>query len=164
MPILPNARHERAVQEHIAGKSKVDAHEAAGYPRNDGNAAKVFAREDVKARIAELQGHVAQVVVAATGLDRAAVLTELAKLALAPIGDTNVMPSVKRAALVDYARIEGWVIDRKEVGKPGELDFIDKMSPDELREFIATGTAPARLRPSASADGGGNREAGSKPH
>ena len=38
MPSLDNAKHERFAQELAAGKSAVDAYEAAGYRRNRGHA------------------------------------------------------------------------------------------------------------------------------
>jgi hypothetical protein len=49
---LPNARHERFARELAKGCSQDAAFVAAGYRRNDGNAARLNGNERVKARVA----------------------------------------------------------------------------------------------------------------
>ena len=60
MPPLNNARHERFAQLLLQGENATDAHEQAGYVRDDGNATRLRANAKVQARLAELQGEIAQ--------------------------------------------------------------------------------------------------------
>ena len=52
---LTNIRWEKFAQARAKGMSQADAAVAAGYPYNDGNAARLNGNERVIARIAELQ-------------------------------------------------------------------------------------------------------------
>jgi phage terminase small subunit len=56
---LKNSRHEKFVQLLLEGKGATDAHEQAGYARDDGNAARLKANPKVQARLAELQTEIA---------------------------------------------------------------------------------------------------------
>ena len=42
--------------------------------------------------------------------------------------------NVARAAIMDYAKLRGWNIDRREIGAPGEFE---RMSDEELEAFVA---------------------------
>lgn len=69
----------------------------------------------------------------------------------------------KRAALMDMAKLEGWVIERSEVGKPGDFS---RMTDDELDRYIAQqqgtpGLGHSREALSAAAR---NPRAGRRPH
>jgi phage terminase small subunit len=70
---LKNPRHERFAQAIVKGMTLPDAYAAAGYIRNEKNAARLMKNEGVAARIAELQAEVARNVVvdAAWVLNRA---------------------------------------------------------------------------------------------
>lgn len=135
MSVLSNSRHELFCQELAKGKTADEAYQLAGFKPNRGNATRLKAKESIAARLKELQEAVAEVVAEETGIDRARVLSELSKLAMAPVGHEFVRAADKRAALVDYARIEGWVIERTETGKPGDFD---RMGDNELEAFIAS--------------------------
>lgn len=135
MPTLPNSRHEVFAQELAKGSYATDAYETAGFKRHEGNASTLAHRPDIEARVEEIRSKIAEKVIQRTGIDRAKILEELATLATVSHGDDWVRASDKRAALVDYARIEGWVIERTETGKPGDFD---RMDDDELRSFIAS--------------------------
>jgi phage terminase small subunit len=64
MPPLKNARHELAALYRVAGHSQIDAYEKAGYSRKSHHAcSKLFARDDVRARLRELQDEMAERVV-----------------------------------------------------------------------------------------------------
>lgn len=54
MPALSNARHERFAQEVAGGATADEAYEAAGYRPNRGNAARLKANENIRARVAEI--------------------------------------------------------------------------------------------------------------
>jgi phage terminase small subunit len=62
MPVLKNARHEKFAQllAKLHGKMTVaDAHEQAGYRRNDGNASVLAQHPDIQARVKEIKGRAA---------------------------------------------------------------------------------------------------------
>lgn len=133
MPVLSNPKHELFAQELASGKTADEAYQNAGYAPNDGNCIRLKGNERVAARVSELQGAIADAVVEATAIDRTVILRELGKIGLAGLNDEHVSPNVKRAALVDYAKIEGWMIERSEVGKPGDFS---EMPDDELQREI----------------------------
>jgi phage terminase small subunit len=58
VPPLNNARHERFVQLLLHGENATDAHEQAGYVRDDGNATRLRANPKVQERLTELQAEV----------------------------------------------------------------------------------------------------------
>lgn len=76
MPVLGNAKHERFAQQLAQGKTAVDAHEIAGYVRDDGNASKLASNKKVQARVQEITGKAAEKV----GVTVERVMTELAKI------------------------------------------------------------------------------------
>lgn len=49
--------------------------------------------------------------------------------------------NVARAAIMDYAKLRGWNIDRKEIGQPGEFE---RMSDEELEAFVTESAAEIR--------------------
>ena len=81
MPILTNARHERFAQELAKGRSASEAHIAAGYKGDDGNASKLANRPEIQARVQEITGKAA--VKAGVTVER--VITELARIGFADI-------------------------------------------------------------------------------
>ena len=161
MPVLNNPKHEKFAQELSKGRTEVQAYENAGFNRDAGNANKVARRLDVQAIVQEITTEVANLVIEVQAMDRVRVLTELAKIASAPVSPEMVKPSDKRAALMDYARIQGWVIERSEVGKPGDFE---SMNATELREYLNREMETLGIRISDSPAQRGNGEAGNKPH
>lgn len=73
MPVLANPRYEKFAQLLVGGMAAVDAHEAAGFRRNDSNAIRLKNRAEVAARVAELQQETAN----ASELSREDLLREL---------------------------------------------------------------------------------------
>ena len=69
----------------------------------------------------ELQSEIAARVVEETAVTRADILEELKKIAFATFEDDSVKANDKRAACMDYARIEGWIVERHEHGSAGEF-------------------------------------------
>jgi phage terminase small subunit len=151
MPVLSNARHERFAQALAEGLTADEAYQKAGYSENRGNAIRLKANESIKQRLTELADKAAQKVTDEVGLSRAILLRELAKIALAPIGDENVKVSDKRAAIFDAAKIMGEVIERKEVGAPGEFEAMqDEEIADEVEResaFILAMLPAGNIRP-----------------
>ena len=60
MAILQNARRERVAQNLAKGMSADASHTAAGYKPNRKNAARMKSYEDIRGRVAELQGSTAK--------------------------------------------------------------------------------------------------------
>ena len=59
MAPLRNTRHEAFVQYLLQGETAIDAHEKAGYARDDGNATRLTKNPKVMERLAELQAEIA---------------------------------------------------------------------------------------------------------
>ena len=85
----------------------------------------------------ELKSKIAERVIEKTAVTRADILEELKKIAFATFEDGSVKANDKRAACMDYARIEGWIVERHEHGSAGEFAHIDAMTPDERRVHAA---------------------------
>lgn len=118
MPILPNARQEKFCQALAEGKTAGEAYLVAGYKPNRANASVLKSKQDISARVAELLGG---------GADRAQVtvksiienLKRIAKKA-EDLGDARGLQAA-RASWEGIARISGLVIERHEIGDPGEF-------------------------------------------
>jgi len=56
MPVLANHRHERFARLLAEGEMTVtDAHEQAGYKRNEGNASALARHPDIQSRVTEIK-------------------------------------------------------------------------------------------------------------
>jgi phage terminase small subunit len=133
MPALPNARQERFAQELAKGKTAGDAYAAAGYKPNPRNADRFKKNQEIMSRVAEIMERGA----VRAEISRANVLSRLdaaAKRAGEMKGPAAVQ--AERGALMDIAKLEGWIIDKSETGAPGEFA---RMTDAQLRDFIAAG-------------------------
>jgi phage terminase small subunit len=118
VPILPNARHEKFCQALIEGKTAGEAYISAGYRPNRANASVLKSKQNIAARVAEIQ---------AGGADRAQVtvksiienLKRIAKKA-EDLGDARGLQAA-RASWEGIAKISGLVVERREIGDPGEF-------------------------------------------
>ena len=144
MPVLKNPRHERFARELAKGKSATEAYVSAGYKHsaNARSSASVLqANPNISQRVEKLQGKIAARVVEQTAVTRADILEELKKIVFATFEDGSVKANDKRAACIDYARIEGWIVERHEHGVAGEfeerLKAIRAMAPDERKRAAA---------------------------
>jgi hypothetical protein len=128
MPPLDNPRWEHFAQELAKGHRAQDAYVAAGYKANPGNATRLKLNEKIFARVKELLDRSA----ARAEVTVASLLNELeeARKLAAEINQ----PSAAVAATLGKAKVAGLIVDRKEVGKPGDFEG---MNVDELREHIA---------------------------
>ena len=143
MAVLRNPRHERFAHGLASGKAANESYADAGYTPCDQNASRLMSRAEVRARVAELQAVAAN----RAAITRQRVLDELAKIAFAGIGAEGVKTSDIRKALMDIARMQGWVVQRVEVGNPGEFS---RMTDEELEQFIraeAAALASDKRRP-----------------
>jgi phage terminase small subunit len=83
VPILPNSKHERFAQEVAQGSSASAAYVAAGYAKNDSNAARLNGNEQVRSRVEEILSEGA----AKAGVTVQRIVDELAKVGFANMGD-----------------------------------------------------------------------------
>ena len=127
MPLLKNQKWERFAQELAKGKTAGEAYVLAGYKANDGNAIRLKGNERLLARVQELLGRSA----ARAEVTVASILNELeeARKLAAEINQ----PSAAVAATLGKAKVAGLIVERKEVGKPGDFEG---MNVDELRDYI----------------------------
>ena len=59
MAPLRNPKHEAFVRHLLEGKTALDSYEAAGFARDDGNAARLRRNPKVEERLSELQAEIA---------------------------------------------------------------------------------------------------------
>ena len=135
MPVLDNPRHERFAQEIAKGESSRDAYKAAGYETNnvaaaDASASRLLSEAKVRARIEELQTRAA----AKAEVTVQRILEELEEAR--QLAKQIEQPSAMVSASMGRAKVAGIVVDRKEVGKPGEFSNVPD---DELVEAIRDG-------------------------
>jgi hypothetical protein len=115
MPMLKNSRRERFAQLLAGGKTAIDAYDQAGYRRNDGNAAAMAKKEEIKSRVMEINGLAAQ---------RAAITKEkLIEWAdeIRREARERGQYSAAIAALKEIGILTGLRIERSERGAPHEF-------------------------------------------
>lgn len=134
LPVLANPKNERFAQELAKGKTADEAYVLAGYKENRGNAATLKAKQSILKRVQEIQGRAAE----KAGVTRERILDALARIAFAPVGSDHIKTADIRAACMDLAKIEGHVVDRAEVGGPGDFD---RMDDEELARHVASEAA-----------------------
>lgn len=103
--MLSNAQHEKFALGIAQGMEIGLAYEAAGY-RATGNAAQVngcrlLKREDIQARVAELQQRQVEITQAKDALDRQWVIERLMRNAKIAMGEERVKTTTKEGAAVD---------------------------------------------------------------
>ena len=128
MPALQNPKHERFAQELAKGKSQVEAYELAGYKPNDGHACRLAGNGRILARIDELLERSAKKVEITIDWLRDQLLGDHALAR--ELGQTSAAVSATNS----IGKLYGLIVERKEVGRPGEFE---SMNADQLREYIA---------------------------
>ena len=122
MPALENPRWERFAQELAKGKTADESYQCAGYSEHRGNASRLSANENVLRRVAEIQERGA----VRAEITREKLITRLTDLAVKAEGliETQGATAVQatRATLMDIGKLQGWIIERKETGQPGEFE------------------------------------------
>jgi phage terminase small subunit len=150
MPVLENARHERFAQALAKGETADAAYVIAGYEENRGNATRLKANESVEARVAEI-------------LERAAMRAEITVagiserlLMIAEKGEKLAEASglsVARASLMDVAKLNGLVVDKREMfGKGGGPIEYTNMTEAEIDARLAALAGVSEPAPAAPED------------
>ena len=144
MGLLDNPRHEKFAQELAKGKSATEAYKQAGYSGSPDalrkNASRLMTNDDIQARVAELQERAA----VRTEITIASVTNNLVRLAQkAEATDAVAGFNVARAAWMDAAKLNGLVVEKREV-RTEALEDLNADQRDALREVIeALNTAEA---------------------
>ncbi len=135
MPALSNPKHERFAQALAKGETADAAYVIAGYEENRGNATRLKANESVDARVAEI-------------LERAATRAEITVASISErllkiaekcerTSEANKL-GVARATLMDVAKLNGLIIDRRELaGRNGGPIEYANLTEDEVNARIA---------------------------
>jgi hypothetical protein len=147
MAPLPNTRHERFCQEIIKGQNATDAYCAAGYKAEGGaaraNASRLLTDANVQARIAELNAGAAE----KAEISKARFTKDLLRLAeKSEAMEGPAAMSAARQCYMDAAKLNGMIVERKEMGPAGIFEELERMNADELRDFIHRETEAAGLR------------------
>lgn len=114
MPALSNTRHEAFAQALAKGMKRDDAYEAAGYKPHRQAAHRLLTNVDVRKRVSELQGGVAEKA-EWTAADRLKTLAEIVegfakddpRVAIAAIAEANKMQGSHAPAKVDHQSSDG---------------------------------------------------------
>jgi hypothetical protein len=129
---LKNTRREKFCLAVAEGKSFTEAHQIAGYKPCRQNAARLMTFDDIKQRVAELQQSAAKTSeVTIVGL-----LQELEHARQRADSLGQLSAAVK--AITSKAAISGLLIERHEVGRPGDFDDCDSPAQivSKLREMV----------------------------
>ncbi len=113
---LRNTRHEAFVQFLLQGLTAIDAHEKAGYARDDGNATRLRNNPKVQERLAELQSEVAK----AAKVTVESICKELDEANAVAKARGQASAMVSASAL--RAKLAGLMVDKVEVGGVGAFD------------------------------------------
>ena len=128
---LRNVRWERFVQALFEGQNITSAYATAGYRRDDGNAARLRNRPVVQERLTELQSEVA----AKTQVTVASLVDELEEARKRADSLDQLSAVVK--AISEKARISGLLVQKLEVGGPGDFSACETVEAvvDELLKY-----------------------------
>lgn len=112
MPALSNAKHERFVQLLAKGRTQEEAYREAGYRGDRTSASRLATKDNIQARLAEINEHIALRV----EVSLASITEDLARIATqAEALKDSAGYSVARAAKMDIAKLHGLVIDKAKV-------------------------------------------------
>lgn len=115
MSVLENPRYELFAQGLAKGQSQDAAYEAAGFKPSRSNASRLSANENIIARVAELKERAA----ARTEITVAGITERLLNIAAKGEASSDApLLSVARASLMDAAKLNGLVIEKKELAGP----------------------------------------------
>ena len=138
MPMLRNPRHERFAQFLASGKSATDAYELAGYKRSHSNGPALAKTEEISARVAQIntetlerERKTASVAAERAAITRQSLIEKAEAIRAAAMKAGQFSAAV--AATKEIGVLSGIRIERSERGQPGEFDWLDKLSVEELR-------------------------------
>ena len=119
MPILKNARWEAVCIYRVNGMSQIDAYHFAGYVRDNGQSTRLFQRPAVRARIAELQQSIVDLVIERRAVSKETLTYEMDENRLFAFEKGN--SAAAQTATRDKAKMHGFMRERLEhTGNEGE--------------------------------------------
>lgn len=138
MPLLKNPRHEKFALALAEGKSATDAYALAGYQPCRQNAHRMTTKDDIQARLAEIQGAAAK----ASEVTIESLLSEL-EAARAKATDLDQLSAAVRA-IEAKAKVSGLLVQKVQVGAPGSFDKCETTEQvvDELLLYSLSPHAP----------------------
>jgi phosphoglucomutase len=80
MPTLPDPKHEAMAQGLFKGKTADQAYQDAGYKPHRGNASRLSSNENIKRRVAELQGKAAEKTIASVSFEAKDIFARMEEL------------------------------------------------------------------------------------
>jgi hypothetical protein len=136
--MLKNPRRERFAQLLASGKTATDAYEEAGYKRSHSNGPALAKTEEIRARVAQISAErwKQEQATAAAAAERSAITRQslVDKLeATRKAADEAGQFSAAVAAAKEISVLLGIRIERSERGGPGEFEWVDRLTVDELR-------------------------------
>ena len=139
MAALTNPKHEVFAQAIVKGLNGRAAYIDAGYEVStpasaDVSASRLLKSAKIAARVAELQSRVASGIL----VTRQKTLEELANIAYAALNHETVKVADKRQALMDIAKLEGWIVEKTENTTTVRTISPDPLTPEEWSEQHAT--------------------------
>ncbi|ASW06293.1 terminase small subunit [Rhizobium sp. 11515TR] len=135
MPVLKNARHERFAQAFAKGLSQEDAYAEAGFKPHRQNASRLMTNDDIRRRVAEIKGRVAEKA-EWTAADRLAALKRISDKA------EDKDPRVAVSAIAEANKMQGSHAPTKNEhtgrgGGPIQSVDLSKLSDDEFNRLEA---------------------------
>jgi hypothetical protein len=138
MPTLKNSRREMFSRLLASGKTATDAYEQAGYKRSDSNGPALAKNEEIRGRVAEINGErlaleqKAEVIAAERcAVTKVSLIDDLREARKRALESNQISAYVN--ATKEIAILAGLRIERSERGAPGEFDWVDKLNIEELR-------------------------------
>ena len=136
MPVLENPRHELFAEELATGKSASEAYALAGFRPSRKNASRLRAKEDISARVAELQAVTAR----SAAITIESICAELDQANQVAKAKGQAAAMVSASAL--RAKLGGLMVERVEVGGPdafSEAETIDDVIEAACEQLTAEG-------------------------
>ena len=129
MPVLNNARWERFAAFVAQGSTLDEAYKQAGYKPHRGNPCTLANRPEVKERIEEITSNLTAAAAKAQQITVESSVGEFEQVRAAAMGQETRQFNAANAAIKGKAVLTGKLVERAEIGEPGEFDH---MSDDEL--------------------------------
>jgi hypothetical protein len=146
MPALENPRREKFAQGIVKGLPQVKAYQEAGYSPQRQNASRMMTNDDIQQRLSELR----ELKIGEFATEKDFLRKMFMQNYSLAIASSNL--AAANVAADKLARLDGHMVDRKEIGGPG--DFAN-LSDAELIELIAEPLNGASGDYDASAPAGG---------
>ncbi len=160
MPTLDNPKHEMFAQEIAKGTAIGEAYVLAGYEGENTSAAAASASRLLKS--AKIQARVSELL--NQGATRAIVSIQkvLEKLDRAyDLAEKLDQPAVMVSASMGLAKVAGLIVNKQEVGAPGDFDG---MNAEQVREWIRERASASGFSLQAARGSGREGAARGKPH